>query len=112
MSDPTNANVSGTQIQQHAAALPKVPGYTVSREIAQGGRGAVYLAHDPFFGREVAVKVMHPGYDVIRFVVEARVTAQLSHPGVPPVHALGMLPDGRPFLAMKLIKGRTLAEEL
>ena len=43
-----------------------------------------------------------------RFVDEARITGQLQHPGIPPVHELGTLPDGRPFLAMKLIKGRTL----
>ena len=40
-----------------------------------------------------------------RFVDEARITGQLQHPGIPPVHDLGTLPDGRPFLAMKLIKG-------
>src|SRR5262249_48333122 len=41
-----------------------------------------------------------------------QVTAQLQHPGVPPVHQVGALPDGRPFLVMKLIKGRTLADLL
>src|SRR5262249_43977853 len=40
------------------------------------------------------------------------VTAQLQHPGVPPVHEVGRLDDGRPFFAMKLVKGRTLAELL
>ena len=43
-----------------------------------------------------------------RFADEARIAAQLQHPGIPPVHDLGTLPDGRPFLAMKLIKGDTL----
>ena len=47
-----------------------------------------------------------------RFVDEARIAGQLQHPGIPPVHDLGTLPDGRPFLAMKLIKGRTLDELL
>ena len=45
-----------------------------------------------------------------RFLEEARITGQLQHPGVPPVHQIGRLSDGRPFLAMKLIKGQTLAE--
>ena len=93
-------------------ALPQVPGYAVARELARGGMATVYLAHDPVFDREVAVKVMHPGQDVNRFVVESRVTAQLPHPGVPPVYRLGKLPDGRPFLAMKLVQGRTFAQEL
>jgi serine/threonine protein kinase len=47
-----------------------------------------------------------------RFLEEAQITGQLQHPGVPPVHEVGRLPDGRPFLAMKLIEGRTLADLL
>src|SRR5262249_23061914 len=47
-----------------------------------------------------------------RFREEAQITGQLQHPGIPPVHEVGTLPDGRPFLAMKLIKGRTLAQLL
>ncbi len=116
---PTEAGSEGTQVQRDAPthlftpdALPAVPGYSVSREIARGGMGVVYAAHDPTFDREVAVKVMHPGQDAERFVIESKVTAQLPHPGIPPVYALGVLTDGRPFLAMKLIEGRTLADEL
>jgi WD40 repeat protein/predicted Ser/Thr protein kinase len=95
-----------------ASPFPTVPGYVVTRELARGGMGVVYAARDPVFDREVAIKVMHPGQDAGRFVVEAQVTARLPHPGVPPVYTLGTLPDGRPFLAMKLIDGRTLADEL
>ncbi len=115
---PSGATV-GTQVQSgdptvsfRAPGLPAVPGYVVTRELARGGMGVVFAAHDPTFDREVAVKVMHPGQDAGRFVVESKVTAQLPHPGVPPVYALGELTDGRPFLAMKLIDGRTLADEL
>src|SRR5262249_53888684 len=43
-----------------------------------------------------------------RFVGEARITARLQHPGIPPVHHVGELPEGRPFLVMKLIAGQTL----
>jgi PAS domain S-box-containing protein len=49
---------------------------------------------------------------VARFLREARITGQLQHPGIPPVHEIGWLPDGRPFLAMKLIHGHTLADLL
>jgi serine/threonine protein kinase len=94
------------------AELPVVPGYVVVREVARGGMGVVYAARDPVFDREVAVKVVHADQDAGRFVVEAKVTAGLPHPGVPPVYELGTLADGRPFLAMKLIRGRTLAAEL
>src|SRR5262249_102565 len=47
-----------------------------------------------------------------RFLDEARITAQLQHPGIPPVFEVGRLSDARPYLAMKLIKGRTLEELL
>ncbi|NBO94043.1 MAG: hypothetical protein EBV06_17305, partial [Planctomycetia bacterium] len=47
-----------------------------------------------------------------RFNYEARITARLQHPGIPPVHEVGTAPDGRPFLAMKRIHGKNLAEKL
>jgi serine/threonine-protein kinase len=53
------------------------------------------------------------GPDLVRrFVEEAQIGGQLQHPGVVPVHELGQCADGRPFFSMKLVKGRTLAEEL
>ena len=87
--------------------------YELLEEIAEGGMGAILRAFDRTLGREVAVKVLqdrYPAGSVIarRFLDEARISGQLQHPGIPPVHDLGSLPDGRPFLAMKLIKGRTL----
>jgi serine/threonine-protein kinase len=87
--------------------------YVLGEEIARGGMGTVFLATDTVLGREVAVKVLQEKYAPAsgaarRFADEARIAAQLQHPGIPPVHDLGSLPDGRPFLAMKLIKGATL----
>jgi hypothetical protein len=75
--------------------------------------GVVYRATDTVLGREVAVKVLQDKYapdsgTARRFADEARITGQLQHPNIPAVHDLGLLPDGRPFLAMKLIKGSTL----
>ncbi len=94
--------------------LPDVPGYDVSRELARGGMGRVLAATDLAFRREVAVKVLLPKYRAedgarTRFVREAHVTARLAHPGIPPAHHLGTLADGSPFLAMKLVRGHTLA---
>src|SRR5262245_12476726 len=88
--------------------------YRLGEEIARGGMGVVYRATDTVLGREVAVKVLQEKYapdpgTARRFADEARITAQLQHPNIPAVHDLGVLPDGRPFLAMKLMKGRTLA---
>jgi serine/threonine-protein kinase len=91
--------------------------YTVYEEIAHGGMGAVLRGHDERLNRELAIKVLHPQYcDSAtvsrRFTDEAQIGGQLQHPGIVPVYDLGVLPDGRPFFAMKLVKGRTLADLL
>jgi len=85
--------------------------------IARGGMGVVLRGRDTELGRDLAVKVLleqyrdHPEL-VRRFIEEAQIGGQLQHPGVVPVYELGTLGDGRPYIAMKLIKGRTLAELL
>lgn len=94
------------------ADAPAVPGYRITAEIATGGMGRVYAGQDLTLDRAVAIKTLLPGADGERFVSEARIAARLAHPGIPPVHALGTLADGAPFLAMKLIRGRTLADLL
>jgi tetratricopeptide (TPR) repeat protein len=91
--------------------------YVLQDEIARGGMGIVYRATDTILGREVAVKVLQDQFKLDssaarRFADEARITGQLQHPAIPPIHDLGTLPDGRPFLAMKLIKGNTLDARL
>ncbi len=97
-----------------AAALPAGPaGYELVEEIGRGGMGIVYRAVDVRLNRDVAVKLLAEqacpdSAATARFVTEAKITAQLQHPGIPAVHELGTLADGRPFLAMKLIKGSTL----
>jgi eukaryotic-like serine/threonine-protein kinase len=91
--------------------------YLLGEEMARGGMGVVHRATDTVLGREVAVKVLKEKYapdsgTARRFADEARITGQLQHPNIPAVHDLGVLPDGRPFLAMKLIKGDTLEDLL
>jgi tetratricopeptide (TPR) repeat protein len=98
-----------------APAAP--PGYELREEIGRGGMGVVYRARDLALAREVAVKLLRDGYPsdsdtAQRFVEEAQITAQLQHPGIPAIHQTGTTADGRPFLAMKLVKGRTLADLL
>jgi tetratricopeptide (TPR) repeat protein/tRNA A-37 threonylcarbamoyl transferase component Bud32 len=92
-------------------------GYELAEEVGRGGMGVVYRARDIKLDRHVAVKLLQdhlPAGSAAarRFLDEARITGQLQHPNIPPVHEVGELPDGRPFLAMKLIKGRTLEEDL
>jgi serine/threonine protein kinase len=89
------------------------PGYELRDEIGHGGMGVVYRARDVDLDRDVAVKLLSERYPADspaaqRFLSEARITGQLQHPGIPAVHQVGTLADGRPFLAMKLIKGCTL----
>ena len=98
-------------------AAPAVLGYELGDRIGRGGMGDVYRARDLELDREVAVKVLQERYPLdspaaARFVAEARITAQLQHPGIPAVYRVAALADGRPFLAMKLIKGQTLEELL
>jgi serine/threonine protein kinase len=99
------------------AAPPEAPRrlgrYEVLEEIAQGGMGAVLRVRDPELGRELAVKVLRPQLRnepemVRRFLEEAKITAQLPHPGIVPVHDIGRDENGLPFLAMKLVRGETL----
>lgn len=96
-----------------AVSAPQIEGYEILSELGRGGMGIVYRARDTALDRDVAIKLLRepcPSDSSIahRFVDEARITGQLQHPGIPPVHQIGVSPDGRPFLAMKLIKGRTL----
>ena len=88
--------------------------YNIERVIGEGGMGRVLEAHDRQFGRPVAIKQVIGDSDNLhrRFLTEARVTATLEHPGVPPVYELGYDGSGKPFYAMRLVRGQTLARVL
>ncbi|MCO4769954.1 MAG: SUMF1/EgtB/PvdO family nonheme iron enzyme [Deltaproteobacteria bacterium] len=87
--------------------------YLVHDAFAAGGVGAIHSALDRALHREVAYKVLLPdrasddGYR-IRFVREARLSAQLQHPNILPVYDLGLTPAGELFFAMKRVHGRSL----
>jgi eukaryotic-like serine/threonine-protein kinase len=88
--------------------------YQLLGEIARGGMGAVLRGRDPDLGRDLAIKVVlekHRDNPEIlrRFVEEAQIGGQLQHPGILPVYDLGQFADKRPYFAMKLVKGRTMA---
>jgi serine/threonine protein kinase len=86
--------------------------YRLVGEIGRGGMSTVFLAEDPSLGRRVALKVLdvpdENGELAERLKLEARVLAQLEHPGIAPVHDVGSLPDGRVFYAMKFVEGPRL----
>jgi serine/threonine protein kinase/tetratricopeptide (TPR) repeat protein len=90
--------------------------YVIQGELGRGGVGAVHKGHDQDLGRDVAMKFLHDKYKdepaiLHRFVEEAQIGGQLQHPGIVPVYDLGMV-KGKPFFAMKLVKGQTLAKKL
>ncbi len=90
--------------------------YRILRPHATGGLGEVFVAEDMELHREVALKEIRPqhAHDIAsrnRFVREAEITGRLEHPGIVPIYGLGIHPDGRPFYAMRFIKGDNLKEE-
>jgi len=79
--------------------------------VGRGGMGAVYRAFDSTLAREVALKVIEvPGSSVEPALAEARLLAQLEHPGIVAVHDAGVLPDGQAYVVMRLVTGRRLDE--
>ena len=88
--------------------------YRLVEEISRGGMGTIYRARDPELDREIAIKVLSaPEGDPAlarRMVREAKIIARLEHPGIVPVHDVGLLADGRVFYAMKLVRGSRLDE--
>ena len=91
--------------------------FRVLRPHARGGLGAVFLALDSELNREVALKQIldHHADDPTsrqRFMIEAEITGGLEHPGIVPVYGLGAYKDGRPYYAMRFIKGDSLKEAI
>jgi serine/threonine-protein kinase len=91
--------------------------YRVVRAHARGGLGEVFVAVDGELNREVALKEIQGRHadDPVsraRFVVEAEVTGGLEHPGIVPVYGLGEDVDGRPYYAMRFVRGESLKEAI
>jgi WD40 repeat protein/predicted Ser/Thr protein kinase len=86
--------------------------YRIQSEVARGGMGVVYRAHDLQLDRVVALKLIRSGDladgdEIKRFAVEARAAAQLDHSGIVQVYEVGTL-NGQPFLTMAFIDGQSL----
>lgn len=91
--------------------------YELGRIIAKGGMGAVLSARDNSIQRTVALKVILTGAEaseehIHRLVTEARITGQLEHPSIVPLHELGVTADGVVYYTMRLVEGVTLSEVL
>jgi len=114
MNAPLPADATAVRTPRSKGDLPDIPGYEIEGEIARGAMGRVLAARDLALDRDVAIKLtLGDGSETKRrFLRESRIAARLPHPCIPPVHALGTLPDGTDYLAMKLVRGKTLAELL
>ncbi len=93
---------------------PTIEGYDVLGPIGAGGSGQVFEARDPR-GRAVAVKVLREDADAVaaaRLLREAELVREMRHPRLVQIHDAGTTSDGRPFLVMERVEGRTLAARL
>jgi len=86
-------------------------------EIARGGMGAVFRIFDRDLERYSAMKIALPHIlrnpaNISAFLTEGKITAQLEHPNIMPVHDMGVLEDGGLFFSMKLVGGKSLAQIL
>ncbi|MHC4870996.1 MAG: protein kinase domain-containing protein [Planctomycetota bacterium] len=89
--------------------------YDIIKTLGKGGMGIVYLCKDPELNRQVAVKILHKTKSKnspreIRFLREAYTTAQLQHPGIPPVYTIDKLDNDKYYYVMKPIEGKSLRE--
>src|SRR3954452_60390 len=89
--------------------------YRLERPLGHGGMATVYLAQDEELHRPVAVKLLAENLAGnadfrVRFLREARLAARLSHPNVVSVYDAGEAEDGRPYIVMEYVPGRTLGE--
>ena len=96
----------------------RIGAWTLEREIGRGGMGSVWLAarSDGDFLQRAALKLIRPDLAASdaesRFRRERRILATLKHPNIAQLLDGGVTPDGRPWLAMEWIEGRTLREAI
>ena len=94
-----------------------VGAYRIVKEIGRGGMATVYEAVHTVLPRRAALKVMHgellrqPGM-ATRMVQEGAILEDVRHPGVVRIYDCNLLPDRRPWIAMELAEGETLANRL
>jgi len=130
---PTKPDTSNilTGDHQYNPGMAEIPGrYSLESEQARGGMGRIVLVHDDHFGRHVALKELLPqalgisdNHEVkqetptnspgaIRFLEEARITAQLEHPSIVPIYEQGRRTDGTMYYTMKFVQGHTLKKAI
>ncbi|RKH17292.1 serine/threonine protein kinase [Corallococcus sp. CA047B] len=88
--------------------------FIIQERIGEGGIGVVYRAVHPLIGKQVAIKVLRlelvSPQQVQRLLVEARAVNVIQHPGIIDIFGFGSLPDGRHYIVMELLQGRSLSD--
>ncbi|MBL8736457.1 MAG: serine/threonine protein kinase, partial [Planctomycetes bacterium] len=119
---PSSSGGTGEVLHRLGERSGAASRYRVAGEIARGGMGAILEVFDEDLRRRLAMKVIlergtPSGSDgstrvdpttLARFLEEAQVTGQLDHPGIVPVHELGLDGSGRVYFTMRLVHGRDL----
>jgi len=110
LSDGTIQKVLKETLTQKA-----VDKYDLKKTIGRGGMKTVFKVRDRDTVRHIAMAVISDEADIVdndiaRFIKEARITANLEHPNIVPVHDIGVDKDGSPYFTMKMVEGETLAD--
>ncbi len=113
----TNAMIDPFDRAASELAVARALRFRVLRPLAKGGLGEVFVARDEELRREVALKLIQEQFaddtdSRDRFLFEAEITGRLEHPGVIPVYGLGVDGKGRPYYAMRFIRGESLKESI
>ncbi len=116
-SSESDGNTERTATYSVGSATSDGQRFRILRPHAKGGLGAVFVALDGELTREVAVKQILDSHaddpaSRARFVLEAEITGGLEHPGIVPVYGLGTYGDGRPYYAMRFVRGESLKEAI
>ncbi|MCW5775094.1 MAG: serine/threonine protein kinase [Phycisphaeraceae bacterium] len=110
---PTSAEPAAEYAELELPSGTRVGPFVVLGLIGQGGMGAVYQAEQVTPRRQVALKIIKPGYfsgpTRRRFVLETDILARLEHPGIARIYEAGVH-EGSPYFAMELVHGRTLTD--
>ncbi len=116
--DPGSHNDGCDQSTRHSGgATADGQRFRVLRRHAMGGLGVVFVALDTELNREVALKQIIARHaddptSRSRFLLEAEITGGLEHPGIVPVYGMGVYKNGRPYYAMRFIRGESLQEAI
>lgn len=112
MTDPQSSVVLADQLIGMV-----VGGYRIETLLGEGGMGLVYQARHELIDRRFAIKVLRPEVAddvamVKNFLAEAQTLSAIKHPNIIDIVGFGLLPDGRQYMVMEYLEGRTLEQEM